>query len=69
MIYALYGIPIFVWYIVKLGVLFKVLVMRSIKFVTGCCRCDKELFLCDLYFIIDGFLSCPIAGITLCPSS
>ena len=27
-LYALYGIPVFIWYIIKLGVLFRVLVMR-----------------------------------------
>ena len=31
--YSLYGIPIFIWYIVKLGALFRVLVMRGIVLV------------------------------------
>ena len=30
-LYAMYGIPIFIWYIVKLGALFRVLVMRLIN--------------------------------------
>ena len=30
-LYALYGIPVFIWYIVKLGALFRVLVMRLIN--------------------------------------
>ena len=29
--YALYGIPIFIWYIVKLGALFRVVVMRLVN--------------------------------------
>lgn len=32
-IYALYGIPVFIWYVVKLGALFRVIVMRFIKFI------------------------------------
>ncbi|XP_071749409.1 uncharacterized protein [Lepeophtheirus salmonis] len=46
-IYALYGIPIFIWYIVKLGVLFRVLVMRLIFwgvkiFEVGCFNWRKK---------------------------
>ncbi len=31
--YALYGIPVFIWYIVKLGALFRVIVMRFVRHV------------------------------------
>ena len=31
--YALYGIPIFIWYIVKLGALFRVIVMRMVRHI------------------------------------
>ncbi len=31
LMYALYGVPVFIWYIVKLGALFRVIVMRLFK--------------------------------------
>jgi hypothetical protein len=37
-VYALYGIPVFMWYIVKLGALFRVLVMRAFRIVTNFIR-------------------------------
>ena len=30
-VYALYGIPVFIWYIIKLGGLFRVMVMRLLR--------------------------------------
>ena len=35
-IYALYGIPVFLWYIIKLGALFRVVVMRFLRNVADC---------------------------------
>lgn len=43
LIYALYGIPIFVWYIVKLGILFKIVVMRSISLFRKFLRFEPAL--------------------------
>ena len=36
--YALYGIPVFMWYVVKLGALFRVLVMRFFGFTVNMLR-------------------------------
>lgn len=37
-IYALYGIPIFMWYIIKLGALFRVVVMRFLRNFADCMK-------------------------------
>ena len=37
-IYALYGIPIFMWYIIKLGALFRVVVMRFLRNLADCLK-------------------------------
>ena len=34
--YALYGIPVFLWYIIKLGALFRVVVMRFLRNFADC---------------------------------
>ena len=36
MFYALYGIPVFIWYIVKLGGLFRVVLMRLLRYIWDC---------------------------------
>ena len=36
MLYALYGIPVFIWYIVKLGGLFRVVLMRLLRYIWDC---------------------------------
>ena len=36
MFYALYGIPVFIWYIVKLGGLFRVVIMRLLRYIADC---------------------------------
>ena len=38
LVYALYGIPIFLWYIIKLGALFRVVVMRFLRNMADCCK-------------------------------
>ena len=35
-VYALYGIPVFLWYIIKLGALFRVVVMRFLRNFADC---------------------------------
>ena len=37
-VYALYGIPIFLWYTIKLGALFRVVVMRFLRNMADCCK-------------------------------
>ena len=36
MIYAIIAIPIFMWYIFKLGILFRALVMKFLGFIVDC---------------------------------
>ena len=47
MIYALYGIPIFLWYIIKLGALFRVVVMRFLRNMADCCKTTFDRMLAE----------------------
>ena len=54
-IYALYGIPVFMWYIIKLGGLFRVLIMRFLRNLADCLRLSLAACLSKRDYLARGF--------------